>query len=159
MFWWFVAATSLALPANVAFPEVTFSADPSFSPVKTEVTAGFLDHKGGVTHYWFRRVLIDRSKRVVKAQLTDTRACPASREILVSLGRLDGARPIVWGLDGSNDISVVADGVSYELTARAAPPYGGGEVRMRSNVNTPLAKWVSASFATLDGCSGPLTKT
>ena len=152
MFTWFL--TALAAQTSVADqpPLLTFSAHPELRHVTTQVEAGVIPHPNGPMHYWFKRTVRPDGRNITETQWTDTRRCPYGRQILEELAALAPMQPFVFGLDGQNDVAITLDGTTYKLDTAVTAPFGGGRIHLQTNVGTPLARWVEASFVRLESC-------
>lgn len=133
-------------------PLLTFSAYPMLRHVTTQVDVGVLTSRSGPTQYWFRKTMQPDNGQVVETLWADTRSCTGGRAVLKELAALEPLRPRVYGLDGRHDIMVTADGVTYKLETETALPFRNGQMRLQTNTGTPLARWVEAAFAKLNGC-------
>lgn len=131
-------------------PLLSFSAHPELRQVTTQVDVGFLATKSSPKHYWFRKTVKPDNGQVVEVRWADTRTCAAGRSVLEDLAKMEPPRPHIWGLDGDDDIIVTADGITYRLDTETTLP--NGRMTVRTNIGTPLARWMDAAFAKLEGC-------
>jgi len=152
MAWIVTAAAALQAVSIESRPLLTFSAHPELRRVTTQVDVGVLTSRTGPKHYWFRKTVQPDNGQVVETLWADTRTCAGGRAALEELAMLETPRPQVYGLDGRDDVMVTTDGVTYRLETETAPPFQNGQVRLQTNVGTPLARWVEAAFAKLNGC-------
>ncbi len=150
--WIMTAAATLQVVSIESRPLLTFSAHPELRRVTTQVDVGVLTTHSGLKHYWFRKTVQPDRGRIVETRWADTRTCAGGRQALEELALLELPRPHVYGLDGSDDITVTADGVTYRLETETAPPFQTGQMSLKTNTGTPLARWVEAAFVKLNGC-------
>lgn len=143
-----LAVASLALGSpelGAAWAEFSKSVDLRHSLERVEV--GTLSHGRGESHYWLRRTVREAGSETVT--WTDTRSCPAVRAVLAGMSGITmHAAP-----HGSNEGgAIVLHGVHYALRAPARSGAQYGEMKVRSNVDTPLTRWGAASFSSLRPC-------
>ena len=149
------ALLQAAQPAPAERPSwATFSRGSSLVghvPVTVRVgTARRLDGESRA-EYWFERRerLRDGSTRTSS---TETRRCPGAREELGAMAALQPPRFAPPGID-SDRLEFMLDGIGYELSASSR--YGrisGGPMAIRSNIGTPLQRWVDRMLAVLEPC-------
>jgi hypothetical protein len=80
-----------------------------------------------------------------------TRSCPAARRQLEALEDLPLPHPDVPGIGDETRIMTL-DGASYRLEGEALYGPNSAEMRVESNVGTPLAHWIDATLAALMPC-------
>ena len=97
-----------------------------------------------------RRTATDRSG-AESVTYTDTRACPAALQVLQAVENLELPRPDLPGFGKELEV-ITLDGAGYSLTTAAL--YGGdaGEIKVQSNVGTPLARWIDGALNALEPC-------
>lgn len=84
---------------------------------------------------------------------TNSRTCPAVREVLEGMRDLRMPRPAPYGIAaGSGEI--VVDGIGYSL--HAPSDFTNGQLTITSNIDSPLATWVDGAFAALKPCWSPI---
>jgi hypothetical protein len=145
-------AIALQTAAQTYRPLLTFSAYPELRRVTTRVDVGLLAGGRGTKDYWFRKTVQPDGGEIAETLWAVTLSCPGGRSVLEELAALEGPRPHVYGLDGRDDIVMMADGVTYRLDAQSAPPFDNGRITLRTNRGTPLARWVEAALSSLAGC-------
>lgn len=85
----------------------------------------------------------------------DSRSCPALKDVLVTMEKIDGPRPVAAGLRGNRPIGMVLDGVSYTFWNAwgvSGPSDATVSFEVRGNVNSPVAKWWETSAPKLKTC-------
>lgn len=125
-----------------------FSRHPALRREAEKVEVGTLGREEGRLQYWLRRTVTEAGRETVT--WTDSRHCPIVRSMLSGMRDIAMPRPAPYGFDGDGEITL--DGVGYML--RAPVRFGAieGEMTIRSNVETPLARWVEASLSSLAPC-------
>lgn len=149
-----IIAASLTAAPPFDLSWIEFSRSPALNSATDRVELGTLgmDRNGKELLYWLRRSVTIRDQ--VTVTWVDSRTCPAVRGALVALQSLPMPRPAPYGLGGDNT-DIILDGVSYSLRIPAAYGRQGAQLMLSSNVGTPLAAWVEASFAALEPCWSP----
>lgn len=145
MIWAILAAVAFQGPSADQRPELTFSAHPELKRVTIQVDVGLLTRRAGIQHYWFRRTVRPDDGRIIETRWADSRNCPAARGALEALEKLEPPRPHVPGLDGSYDLFLQADGVTYRLDSEAAASFAPGRM---TNWRLERVKLVSSARPT-----------
>jgi len=129
-----------------------FSRAPALLHASEEVTVARDGREGAVSHFRLRLV-VRRPGQPDAVRWTDTRTCPAARAAVAAFASVPMPRPDPPAMTPA-DIVVTADGVGYAVTLPVG--YGGGSIPVaatfRSNVGTPLSRWVDGRFAGLRAC-------
>jgi hypothetical protein len=141
-------------------PSLEFSRTPVFDSRVDTVEAGvFADPRAVQDHapyYWFRRVVRYRPDlklgKKASVQWTDTRSCPEARWVLTEAMKLE--LPKLYLPDaGGEQILVRADGVKFELSAKARfPDWSGDRIKVIAFGSSPLADYVDESLRKLAPC-------
>ena len=144
----FLAASIAGGSPEPAAGWAEFSKSPALRRVSERVQIGTLGSVRGQLHYWLRRTVTEADRKTVT--WTDSRTCAAVRPMLSSMQDLSTPRPAPYGFDDGGEITL--DGVGYMLRTPARYGSGAADLTLRSNVNTPLARWVEQSLAALAPC-------
>jgi hypothetical protein len=99
--------------------------------------------------YKLRLVTTDPNGRDVL--WANSHTCPAVRTVIASLRDLQPSRPMPPGFD-TGDLIVMADGTGYALDVPVTDRVSASRITWRSNIGTPLAKWVDDALAALEPC-------
>lgn len=84
----------------------------------------------------------------------DSATCPAVRSIISNMRDLKMPSPAPYGLkDQLRPLTV--DGTGYSLTAPSSDRMG--KLTISSNIGSPLASWIDASFEQLKPCWKPIS--
>lgn len=144
-----VIALLLAASTNLGDPLLTFGRAPSFEPREVKVEVGVL-RAGSRSDFWLKRTVIQKKAKAV--WWTDTVRCPTARSVLAEVRNLAMPRVSVPRL-GNDELIITGDGVVYRLVASAEyPGKSAYDFEMRSNSDTPLARWVDNSLRSLEPC-------
>jgi hypothetical protein len=99
------------------------------------------------------RYVLRFTKRSLKAKAeiawADSTTCPAVRSIIESMQKIKMPSPAPYGLPDQS-MTLTLDGTAYSLTAPSSDNMG--KLTISSNVGTPLAHWIDASFKRLATC-------
>ncbi|MFD1951770.1 hypothetical protein ACFSGX_13430 [Sphingomonas arantia] len=79
----------------------------------------------------------------------DSATCPAVRSVIASMTSIKMPSPAPYGVPGEQ-MMITVDGTGYSLTAPSSDNMG--EITISSNVGSPLAAWIDASFKQLAPC-------
>ena len=79
----------------------------------------------------------------------DSATCPAVQSVIVSMRNIQMPSPAPHGR-WSDSMPITLDGTLYSLTAPSSDNMG--ELTISSNVGSPLASWIDASFKHLESC-------
>lgn len=79
----------------------------------------------------------------------DSATCPAVRSVMTAMRDIAMPSPAPYGL-ADEAMTITVDGVGYSLTAPSSDNMGN--LTISSNVGSPLASWVDASFKQLEAC-------
>lgn len=108
------------------------------------------DPEAGPGEFLFRATSRRRGEQPTLRYAT-TRTCPASRRQLQALEELELPHPDLPSL--GNDTQVLTlDGAGYVLEGSGRYGEDGAEIRIESNVMTPLADWVQETLEALAPC-------
>lgn len=82
--------------------------------------------------------------------------CPAAIDRLEALARVALPAPEIPGV-GPRPTRIIVDGATYTVDVHAVHPDGqGGDLRVTSNVGSPIARWVDALALALEPCWQPV---
>ena len=93
--------------------------------------------------------------QATRVRYADSRSCPTLLPQLHALGRLQMPvidAPQLPRTSPTPPTSLMVDGIKYSIEVPALFDTWSGRVRMSSNMNTPLARWVEEAFASWDDC-------
>jgi hypothetical protein len=85
----------------------------------------------------------------LEVRWAESKTCPAVRSVIVSMRDIKIPSPAPYGLPDQS-MSITMDGTGYSLTAPSSDNMG--KLTISSNVGSPLASWVDASFKLLETC-------
>jgi hypothetical protein len=142
-----IVAAALAAPAQPDCRDVSFSKALALARTR-QMTC--VERNRELNVWSLRRTVTDR-RGASPATYTDTSACPAVLPILQAVESLELPRPNLHGFGDELEV-ITMDGAEYTLTTSA--PYGGNDsdLTVRSNVGTPLARWIDAALTALEPC-------
>lgn len=119
-----------------------------------QVEIGVLQRQRSTSHYWFRRAAARDG--FGPPEYATTVECPVAHDRLESLEQMPMPAPDLPGF-GREMTQIIADGAQYVLEARAIHQDGQlGDLRLTSNVGSPLARWIDALMAALEPCWRPV---
>jgi hypothetical protein len=84
-----------------------------------------------------------------KIAWADSTTCPAVRSVIVSMRNIKMPSPAPYGLPDQST-TITMDGTGYFLTAPSSDNMG--KLTISSNIGSPLAAWIDASFGKLEPC-------
>jgi len=129
-----------------------FSRAPALRHTSEEVAVA-RDGREGATSHFRLRLTVRRPGRPDAVRWTDTRSCAAARDAITAFAAVPLPHPDPPAMI-DRDLVITADGIGYAVTVPVG--YGGGSLAepatFRSNVGTPLARWVDGALAGLRGC-------
>jgi len=143
----FFVAAALVAPASLDCHNMAFSRTLALARTRQAVC---LERSREPGQWTLRRTATDRSGAET-VTYTDTRACPAALQELQAVESLELPRPDLRGFGKELQV-ITLDGAGYSLTTAAL--YGGdaGEIKVQSNVGTPLARWIDKALKALEPC-------
>lgn len=131
----------------------TVRIEPSFAETRTEIAIGTLryDRDRKQLDYWMRREERDRQGGSLKVQWADSRTCAPMRAAVNAMREMGAMQ--IDPPDPHADIIATMDGTLYTLEApgRYANSHTG-TLRIRANVQTPLAVWAERLQSDMAGC-------
>lgn len=144
---------ALILQANSAQPlprDVWATLSASASLAHSSETVEFLRNGTDVTvDNITLRLISRRHDEAPKIMWANSRTCPGAAEAVRRLRSVPMPTPVLPG----DPEEIVLDGVGYQVRLQAH--YGseiGLPIELRSNTRTPLARWMSETFAKLKPC-------
>ena len=139
-------AQPAANPCAISF--ATFSRAPALD--RTSETVCVRDDRSRHGQYLVHRTVRDRGGSAA-VSWASTRDCPTARDRLQDMEDLALPTPNVPGV-GRELETITMDGIVYRLETLGL--YGGASANivLISNVGTPLARWIDATFAALAPC-------
>jgi len=151
------ALAARAEPVWAPPPLVTFERYPLLYGDRVKVDVELLPPpKAGPRQYAFKRVFVGpNGEDEGQPYYTDTIYCPQALRSLQQLTNLPGPQPGMEGLEKGPAEGSLRDGVVYRLSVATTPPYSFGDMTLRSNTGTPLARWVNETLKTLKPCWRP----
>ncbi|MEA3045880.1 MAG: hypothetical protein QOJ53_212 [Sphingomonadales bacterium] len=119
-----------------------------------EVEIGVLQRQRSTRHYWFRRA--SARDGFGPPEYATTAECPIAHDRLESLEQIPMPVPDLPGF-GRESTQIILDGAQYVLETPALHQDGqSGDLKLTSNVGSPLARWIDALIAALEPCWRPV---
>jgi hypothetical protein len=85
----------------------------------------------------------------LEVKWTDSATCPAAPSVIASMQNIKMPSLAPYGVS-SESMVITLDGTGYSLTAPSSDNMG--KITISSNVGSPLAAWIDATFKKLESC-------
>lgn len=144
----------LALAASVAQAPLPlqwaqFGRSGALSGVTETVDVATGKRKGEADFPYRLRFTKTLSGGAPQVRWAESAACPAVRAVIASMRNIKMPSPAPYGMPGGS-MEVIVDGTGYFITAPSSDI--GGKLTISSNIGSPLALWIDASFKRLAPC-------